>query len=93
VILVAGGLEPQHARAEAEPLNFVPRITAPTLMLNGRYDFFFPVETAQIPLYNLLKMPEPLKRKVVFESGHSVPRVESAKEILDWLDGHLGPAR
>lgn len=93
VILVAGGFEGQRARAEVEPINFVSRIKAPTLMLNGRYDFFFPVETAQNPLYSLLNMPEPLKRKVVFESGHSVPRVESAKEILDWLDGRLGPAR
>ena len=93
VILVAGGFEAQRARPEAEPLNFVSRIKAPTLMLNGRYDFFFPVETAQVPLYNLLKMQEPLKRKVVFESGHSVPRVESAKEILDWLDSHLGPVK
>lgn len=93
VILVAGGLSLQRALPEVEQLNFVPRIKVPTLMMNGRYDFFFPVEMSQIPMFNLLRMPESQKRKVVFETGHSVPRVESAREILDWLDKYLGPVQ
>lgn len=91
VILVAGGLSVQRSLPEVEQLNFVPRIKAPALMLNGHYDFFFPVETSQIPMFNLLKMGESQKRKLVFESEHSVPRVEAAREILDWLDKYLGP--
>ncbi len=74
-------------------MNFVSRIAAPALVLDGHHDFFFPVETSQIPMFNLLNMPESRKRKVVFESGYSVPRVEAAREILDWLDRYLGPVR
>ena len=91
VVLQAGGLSMQRSLPEVEQLNFVPRIKAPTLMVNGVYDFFFPVELSQMPLFNLLRMPESQKRKVVFEGGHSVPRVESFREILDWLDRYLGP--
>jgi len=29
----------------------------------------------------------------VFESGHFPARADIARETLDWLDQHLGPAR
>ena len=51
------------------------------------------LETSQIPMFNLFNMPESRKRKVVFEAGHSVPRVESARKVLDWLDRYPGPVR
>ena len=60
-------------------------------MLNGRYDFFFPVESSQRPMFRLLGTPETDKRYVVFESGHSVPRKERTREALAWLDKYLGP--
>ncbi|MEK6253438.1 MAG: SUMF1/EgtB/PvdO family nonheme iron enzyme, partial [Gemmatimonadales bacterium] len=37
-ILVVGGLELQAVQPVADPFNFLPRVTLPTLMLNGRYD-------------------------------------------------------
>ena len=62
-------------------------------MLNGRYDFFFPYETSQKPMFELLGTPSEHKRQVVYETGHSVPRKELVKESLDWLDRYLGPVR
>jgi hypothetical protein len=60
-------------------------------MLNGRYDAFFPFATSQRSLFLLMGTPRDQKRHVVFETGHSVPRREAAREALDWLDRHLGP--
>ena len=93
-IFAAGGLLIVKVTAEGpevDQLNFAPRITIPTLMLNGRYDYLFPLETSQIPLYNLLGTPEEHKVHKVYESAHGVPRKERIREILDWLDRYLGP--
>ena len=74
-----------------DQINFVPRVTCPVLMLNGRYDFFRPMETSQSPMFRLLGTPKEHKRHAVFESGHVIPRNEVIKETLDWLDRYLGP--
>jgi dienelactone hydrolase len=76
---------------EIDPLNFAPRVRMPTLMLNARYDFDLPVETAQQPLFDLLGTPAEHKRHRVFETGHAIPVEDAAREILPWLDRYLGP--
>ena len=76
---------------EIDLLNYAPRVRVPTLMLNGRYDFDAPLETAQRPLFALLGAPAQDKRHVVFETGHSLPVGEVAGTILPWLDRYLGP--
>jgi pimeloyl-ACP methyl ester carboxylesterase len=64
----------------------------PTLLLGGEYDFEFPVETSQRPLFILLGTPAEHKRHVVFENaGHVPPRMDVIREALDWLDRYLGP--
>ena len=64
----------------------------PVLLLGGRNDFYFPVETSQVPLFKLLGTPAEHKRHVIFEgAGHVPPRIEVIREILDWLDRYLGP--
>jgi hypothetical protein len=64
----------------------------PTLMVNGRNDFEFPVETAQRPLFNLLGAEH--KEHAVFEGGHIPVRIhEMIKAILDWFDRYLGPVK
>jgi cephalosporin-C deacetylase-like acetyl esterase len=78
---------------EVDQINFAPRVKIPTLMLNGRYDFLFPFETSQIPMYRFIGTPEEHKDHKVYETGHSVPRNEGIKETLDWLDRYLGPVR
>ena len=92
-VLLVAGLLFQKAQPEVDPINFLPRVTVPVLMLNGRYDFFFPLETSQQPFFRLLGSPAEHKRLFVYEDGHSVPRTELIKETLDWLDRYLGPVR
>ena len=66
----------------------------PALLLNGRYDFFFPVETSQLPLFRLLGTPEKDKKYVVYESGHGgMPVKAFVRESLAWLDTYLGPVK
>jgi len=90
-VLVAGGLPFERLPSEIEPLNFAPRVQIPTLMLNGRDDFMFPVNSSQLPLFRLLGVPEPQKRHVLFDSGHVPPMNSVMKGSLDWLDRYLGP--
>jgi formylglycine-generating enzyme required for sulfatase activity/dienelactone hydrolase/predicted Ser/Thr protein kinase len=92
-VLESGGLEFQKALPEADQINFVSRVRIPVLMLNGRYDHFFPVESSQLPLFRLLGTPEKDKRHVIYESGHAPPRKEFIRESLDWLDKYLGPVK
>ncbi|HVD92844.1 MAG TPA: protein kinase [Vicinamibacterales bacterium] len=79
------------AAPEIDPINFAPRVRLPTLLLNGRYDFATPVETAQRPLFALLGTPAEHKRLRLFETGHAQPAEDVAREILPWLDRYLGP--
>jgi hypothetical protein len=60
-------------------------------MLSGELDFFFPAETSQEPMFELLGTPPEHKRRLTSHGGHSVPRVETIKETLGWLDRYLGP--
>lgn len=92
-VLMSGGLEFQRALPEADQINFVTRVKLPVLMLNGRYDHFFPVESSQLPLYRLLGTPGKDKKHVIYETGHAPPRKEFIRETLDWLDKYLGPVK
>ncbi len=93
LVLHAGGFWSTETRPEVDQRVFAPRVTAPTLLLNGRFDAFFPLETAQLPLYHALGTPPEAKRHVVYETGHSTPEIETIGEILAWYDEHLGPVR
>ncbi len=90
VVLNVGGMEMHKALPEADQINFIPRITQPVLMLNGRHDMFFPVETSQKPMFDLLGTPKKDKKIFIYESGHLVPRTEFVRETLLWYDQYLG---
>jgi dienelactone hydrolase len=92
-ILVGGGFGLQQIMPEADPFHFAPHVRQPMLMVNGRYDFFFPYDTTQLPLFQLLGTPAASKRHVVFEAGHVPPNELLTKEVLDWMDRYLGPVR
>jgi len=62
-------------------------------MLNGKHDMFFPVETSQKPMFDLLGTPAADKKRIVYEVGHLVPRIEFTKETLSWFDMYLGPVK
>lgn len=92
-ILLSGGFY-AGMPPEVDPVNFVPRADLPVLMLAGRYDFTFPVERVQRPLFELFGTPADHKRLVIFEdAGHVPPRIDVIREVLDWLDRYLGPVQ
>jgi dienelactone hydrolase len=79
---------------EVDSWNFAPRVKIPILMLNGRDDFRFPLETSQKPFFKALGTPDKDKRLVLYEGGHDTfTRLEAIKEALDWLDRYLGPVK
>jgi eukaryotic-like serine/threonine-protein kinase len=91
VIIALGGLNFEKSLPEVEIINFLPHVKQPVLMLNGHYDFFFPEQTTQVPFYNLLGSPKEQKKRMLYDTGHAVPRNELIKQTLDWLDLYLGP--
>ncbi len=90
-VLEVAGLDFSAVRPEVDPVNFLSRIRIPTLMINGRYDFYFPVEISQIPMFRLLGTPADQKRHVVAEGSHFVPRLRLIQESLAWLDKYQLP--
>ena len=93
-VLVSGGLDRYATDWPLldVPQNFAPRSTLPTLMINGKNDFGAPVETNIQPMFDMLGTPAASKRLVLLDGGH-VPNStdELIREVLDWLDLHLGP--
>jgi formylglycine-generating enzyme required for sulfatase activity/dienelactone hydrolase len=92
-VLIVGGFYVQHSLPEVDAFNFAPRVRVPLLLLNGRFDFFYPVETSQLPMFELFRSPEGQKRRVVYDTGHNIPRPDLIREGLDWLDKYLGKVR
>jgi eukaryotic-like serine/threonine-protein kinase len=95
-VLVVGGLEMQAVQPMADPFNFLPRVTVPTLMLNGRYDSFFPLETSIMPFFENLGTPAEDKNIIITESNHFVLSYAAnlaIRETLDWYDRYVGPVQ
>jgi DNA-binding winged helix-turn-helix (wHTH) protein/dienelactone hydrolase len=90
-ILHLGGFDRGAAQPEALGVNYISRIRVPTLMLNGKYDVFFPLEANVRPAFNLLGTPGKDKKLIVYDSDHFVPKKELIRESLDWLDRYFGP--
>jgi eukaryotic-like serine/threonine-protein kinase len=93
VVLHVGGMEMNKALPEVDQINFLPRVYQPVLMLNGRHDMFFPVETSQKPMLELLGTSDKDKKLIIYDEGHRVPRNELIKESLRWFDHYLGPVK
>jgi eukaryotic-like serine/threonine-protein kinase len=91
-ILLDGGFFLDNPPAGGDQADFAPRVKVPVLMVNGRYDFTFPLEKAQNPLFEMLGTRAEDKRHVVLESPHDVTeqRPQLVKAVLDWLDHYLG---
>jgi len=92
-VLQAGGLPLWAMPSEVDSLNYASHVGIPVLMINGRQDFFFPLQTSQVPLFRLLGAAGADNRHVLIESGHAVPKNPRINEIVSWLDKYLGPAR
>lgn len=68
-ILALGGLDFHRSLPEVDTINFISRVKQPALMLNGHYDFFFPVESTQDPFYRLLRSKKDQKKHLLCETG------------------------
>ncbi len=94
-VLFAGGYNLTPRAPEADEFNYTPRVKAPVLMINGRYDFVFPYQASSKIMFERLGTPKDRKRQVVIDSGHDVVnyRAVVTREALDWLDRYLGPVK
>ena len=90
-ILNVAGISANAVRPEEDPVNFLPRIHIPVLMLSGRYDSIFPYESSSLPFFRLLGSPPGAKKQVLFEGGHFLPRPNWVSESTHWLDQQFGP--
>ncbi len=91
LVLVSGGIAISASRPKPKGL-VQPLVTVPVLMLNGKYDFAFPLKTHQLPLFELISTPPEHKKHVIYDCGHlPLPRAPMMKEIFDWLDKYQGP--
>jgi len=90
-VLALGGLDFQHSLPEVDVINLVSRVKQPALMLNGRYDFLFPVESTQEPFYQMLGSKKDQKKHLIYDTSHTRPRNDLIKESTSWLDQYLGP--
>jgi dienelactone hydrolase len=89
-VLALGGTR-ARGLPEVNPVNYIPRVEVPTLMLNGRYDMTFQYETQVKPMFDLLGTPEEHKRSILYDTDHFTPWTDTTKETLAWLDRYLGP--
>ena len=85
-ILYVGGISLDNVREEIQPEKYAARINTPTLLLNGRYDFYFPYQSSQLPLFNLMNLDNKNKRHVVVDYAHYVPMHIVKEETLKWIN-------
>ena len=88
-VLASGGLY-RVELPEIDPNNFAPRVHVPVLMLSGRQDLIYPLETHQKPLFAALGTKEKVFSQYDGSHANLLTRPELMGEILDWLDKYLG---
>ena len=94
MIFLSGGLANEPPLPEVDPVNFLPRITVPVLLMAGRYDSCNPVETSQKAYFALLGPGRENQKYVLFENaGHVPPPLEVIRESLSWLERYSGPVQ
>lgn len=90
-VLIVGGLDWREYYPEADPINYLPRVTIPVLMLNGKYDATFPFEATVKPFFEFLGTPESDKRLFISDTDHWIPKADIIRETLEWMDMYFGP--
>jgi serine/threonine protein kinase/dienelactone hydrolase len=93
-VFVVGGLGSIELPRYFDTALYAQRVTVPVLMINGREDFLLPLETSQIPMYELLGTPDEDKEHKIYPGGHAVfssfhSQIE--KDLVAWLNIYLGP--
>jgi eukaryotic-like serine/threonine-protein kinase len=76
----------------SDQADFIPRMKKPVLMVNGRYDYVFPLNESQNPMFNMLGTPAADKSHIVLNTPHDVTedRPVLVRTVLEWLDKYLG---
>jgi hypothetical protein len=94
-VLLGGGFDVIHPRPrpEGRETNYITRVKVPTLMLNGRYDSFFPYDAAIKPMFDMMGTPEEHKELKLYETDHVPPKNDFIRDTLAWLDKYLGPVK
>jgi eukaryotic-like serine/threonine-protein kinase len=94
-VLSSGGFPLMQSLPEVKEISFAPRVTIPVLMVNGRHDRVFPLETSQKPMFRFLGTPDQQKKHIVYDAGHGLVEARSqfSADVLAWLDAYLGPVR
>jgi len=91
-VFASGGMRFNYP-PEIQTANFMPRVTAPVLLINGREDFQTPPD-AQRRVLELLGTPREHKQLVQLEGGHVPSDTHGMiRRVLDWLDRYLGPVK
>lgn len=90
IVMVGAGLDPLYTRVlpEINPVNLLPQIRAPKLLLNGRWDENKFLKFHAEPLFELMRGQ---KRMMVFDGGHMPPPEYYIPPINAWFDETLGP--
>ncbi|HUP50230.1 MAG TPA: SUMF1/EgtB/PvdO family nonheme iron enzyme, partial [Thermoanaerobaculia bacterium] len=90
IVLIGSSIRMREATdaPAASRINFAPRIAAPKLMVQGRYDEVASLLTEAEPLFRLMREP---KRMVVYDGGHGAPAGVLIPLVQKWLDETLGP--
>ena len=89
-VLYLAGLNFAPRRPEVDEFNYLPHVKIPALILSGRYDDIFPLETSAKAYVRRLGTPSPMKRHEIYPTQHFLPREALIRETLDWLDRYLG---
>jgi dienelactone hydrolase len=90
-ILSSGGFPPTYLLPEVDRVNFTPRVNIPVLLLNGRYDDSFQLESSQLPLFRLVgtaeeaeavEVPDPDRVAYLTQTTLSIDDTREIVEIL-----------
>lgn len=90
IILSGGYFSRQNQLPEVALQDYLPRVRLPVLMITGKDDFAFPLESSQKPFFEMLGTPPELKKHMVRNWGHIPPYdPELVRALLEWADLHL----
>jgi formylglycine-generating enzyme required for sulfatase activity/cephalosporin-C deacetylase-like acetyl esterase len=92
VVLVSAGIGDQAAQIHeaARPIDFVPLIQGPTLLVHGLYDEWSSLPTSAQPLYDLLTGQKRLK---TYKGAHWPSQEELVSPVNTFLDETFGPVK
>jgi pimeloyl-ACP methyl ester carboxylesterase len=93
IAIVMGGGIINAGLSEVNELNYLPHVTVPVLMMNGRYDSLISYESAVLPMFEMIATPAEHKVIKSYPTDHIPSKVDYVTETLNWLDKYFGPVR